>query len=205
MVKLISDGPKRAKLTVALAHGAGAPMDAPFMSFFAEGLAEAGYRCVRFEFPYMAARREGGAKKPPDRGPVLLDTWREVAARLGADDLVVGGKSLGGRMASLVADEVGARGLVCLGYPFFGMGRKDKPRIAHLRTLRTRTLICQGTRDPMGERRSVSRFKLAPCIRFHWLPDGDHDLKPRRASGRSHEENLIDALDAVSRFLAALR
>ena len=179
-------------------------MDTPFMTFFAEGLAKAGYRTARFEFPYMAARRAGGARKPPDRAPVLLDTWRAVIAQFGAERLVVGGKSMGGRMASMIADECGVRGLLCLGYPFYGAGRKDKPRIDHLLTLKTRTLICQGERDPMGDRESISGLKLARTIRMRWLPDGDHDLKPRKASGYTHAENLRDALDAAGAFLAAL-
>ncbi|MCC6914830.1 MAG: dienelactone hydrolase family protein [Rhodospirillaceae bacterium] len=202
---MLISGPKSAPLTVVLAHGAGAPMDTPFMSFFAEGLAKAGYRAARFEFPYMAARRTTGAKKPPDRQPVLLETWRSAIAELGSDRLVIGGKSMGGRMASLIADDANVQGLVCLGYPFYGAGRKDKPRTEHLLSLKTRALICQGERDPMGGRDSVSRLKLSRAIKVRWLPDGDHDLKPRRASGRTHDENLTDALDAVCEFLAALR
>ena len=174
------------------------------MSFVAEGLAKAGYRTARFEFPYMAARRVDGTRKPPDRQPVLFETWRAVIAELGVDRLVIGGKSMGGRMASMIADDAGVRGLVCLGYPFYGAGRKDKPRIAHLETLTTRTLICQGERDTMGDHESVSALKLARAVRVHWLPDGDHDLKPRRASGHTHDENLTDALDAAVGFLAAL-
>lgn len=202
---MLISGPKSSPLTVVLAHGAGAPMDTPFMTFFTEGLANAGYRCVRFEFPYMAARRKTGAKKPPDRQPVLLETWRAVIAEFGPAHLVIGGKSMGGRMASLIADEANVRGLVCLGYPFYGAGRKDKPRTEHLLSLKTNTLICQGERDPMGDRESVSQLKLSRAIKVQWLPDGDHDLKPRRASGRTHDENLTDALDATCEFLAALK
>lgn len=205
MPAFLTTGPKSAALTVALAHGAGAPIDTPFMTFFAEGLGKAGYRVVRFEFPYMAARRETGARRPPDRQPVLLDTWRSVIAEIGADQLVIGGKSMGGRMASLIADETKVRGLLCLGYPFYGAGNKDKPRIEHLLSLKTRTLICQGERDPMGDRESISRLKLSRAVKVHWLPDGDHDLKPRRASGRTHDENLTDALEVVNAFLAGLR
>ena len=201
-VKFLWNGPKTAALTVALAHGAGAPMDTPFMTFFAEGLAAKGFRVARFEFPYMAARRTDGKRKPPDRQPVLLDTWRAVIAEIGADRLVVGGKSMGGRMASLIADEAKVKGLLCLGYPFYGAGRKDKPRTEHLLTLKTPTLICQGTRDPMGDREAVSALKLSKAIRVHWAEDGDHDLKPRKASGLTHDQNLTAALDAAAKFLA---
>jgi predicted alpha/beta-hydrolase family hydrolase len=202
---LLIDGPASSALTIALAHGAGAPMDTAFMAFFAQGLAAVGYRVARFEFPYMAARRSSGARRPPDRQAVLLETWRAVISALGAGHLVIGGKSMGGRMASLVADEAQARGLVCLGYPFYGAGQTAQPRTRHLRTIKTPALICQGERDPMGGRARVARLRLAGAVRVHWLADGDHDLKPRRASGRSHDENLADALDAVTRFLAALR
>jgi len=121
---LLIDGPKNATATVVLAHGAGAMMDSPFMNTIAEGLAKTGIRVVRFEFPYMRARREGGRRGAPDREAVLLDAWREMASRLGGGGrLVIGGKSMGGRIASMVADELGARGLVCLGYPFHPPGR----------------------------------------------------------------------------------
>jgi predicted alpha/beta-hydrolase family hydrolase len=203
-LKLLHTGAKSAKLTVALAHGAGAPMDTPFMTFFAEGLAKRGFKVARFEFPYMAARRTEGKKKPPDRQPVLLDTWRAVIEEIGADNLVIGGKSMGGRMASLIADEAKVRGLLCLGYPFYGAGRKDKPRTEHLKTLKTPTLICQGTRDPMGDHESVTALTLSKKIRLHWAPDGDHDLKPRKASGHTHDQNLTAALDAAAAFLAGL-
>ena len=108
-------------MTVALAHSAGAPMDSPFMAAFAEGLAAEGFRAARFEFPYMVRRRETGTRKPPDRGPVLLDTWAAVIRELGPENLVIGGKSMGGRIASQVADEVKAKGLICLGIHSFAL------------------------------------------------------------------------------------
>ena len=199
------DGPERAPLTVALAHGSGAPMDTEFMNFIAKGLAELGYRVVRFEFPFMANRRTGGKRMPPDRQPVLLDTWRKVIAGIGVTQLVIGGKSMGGRMASLVADEMKPRGLLCLSYPFYGNGAKDKPRIAHLESLQTPALICQGSRDILGDYETVSSLSLSPAVSLHWAVDGDHDLKPRKASGRTHDDNLQAALNASTEFLSALR
>jgi predicted alpha/beta-hydrolase family hydrolase len=179
-------------------------MDTPFMTFFAEGIAAAGFRAARFEFPYMAARRRDGRKRPPDRAPVLLQTWREVIAEI-KGPAVIGGKSMGGRMASLIAAEAPpthVRGLVCLGYPFYGAGRQDKPRTAHLAAITVPTLICQGTRDPLGDQPTVGALKLPKTIKLQWLADGDHDLKPRRASGRTAEQNWREALDAVTAFLA---
>ena len=113
--EFLINGPKRAATTIVLAHGAGAGMDAPFMNFFAEGLAERGLRVVRFEFPYMAKSRQTGKKGPPDPLPILRETWLQVIKKFGVEGLVIGGKSMGGRIASLVADEAGVAGLVCLG------------------------------------------------------------------------------------------
>ncbi|MBM3509754.1 MAG: alpha/beta hydrolase [Alphaproteobacteria bacterium] len=198
------DGPAKGKI-VALAHGAGAPMDSPFMGAFAQGLAAEGWRVARFEFPYMAARRAG--KKPgPDRPDVLVATWNAALAALGGGPKVaIGGKSMGGRIASMVADSAGARGLVCLGYPFHAPGRSAAARIAHLEGLKTRALIVQGTRDTMGTRDEVATYPLSSAIALHWIEDGDHSLVPRKSSGRTEAEAWAEAIAAVARFLAALR
>lgn len=202
--QMIFDGPADARLTLVLAHGAGAPMDSPFMDAFAAGIAARGYRVARFEFPYMATRRETGRKRPPDRQPVLLDTWRQVIAELGPNTLVIGGKSMGGRMASLIADEAGVRALVCLGYPFHPPGKPEKTRTAHLDALKTPCLIVQGERDPMGTTADVAGYPLASSITLEWLPDGNHDLRPRKASGRTEAENWADGIAAVAEFLDRL-
>jgi hypothetical protein len=204
-VGYLIDGPQDAPLTIALAHGAGAPMDSPFMDQVATGLGGRGWRVARFEFPYMQRRRAEGTKRPPDRQPVLLAAWHEVIADLGpAARLVVGGKSMGGRMASLVADEAGVAGLVCLGYPFHPPGKPERTRIDHLRSLATPALIVQGTRDPFGNRDEVADYPLDPAIAFHWAEDGNHDLAPRKRSGRTAEDNLAAALAAADDFLSGL-
>ncbi len=196
-----SEAGRGTPVTLALAHGAGAPMDSPFMAAFAAGLTAEGIRVARFEFPYMAARRRDGRKRPPDREAVLLESWRRVIARLGTGPLAIGGKSLGGRMASLVADEAGVRGLVCLGYPFHPPGKPDRLRTAHLETIETPTLIVQGTRDPFGRPDEVEGYRLSPAIRLHWAEDGDHSLVPRKASGRTAEQNWAEAVAAIAAFL----
>jgi uncharacterized protein len=203
VIPLRVDGPERAMETVVLAHGAGAPMDSPFLEYVAAGLAARGLRVVRFEFPYMHARR-ADRRPPPDREPVLLDRWRAVLAELGGRPPVIGGKSLGGRMASLLADEVGARALVCLGYPFHPPGKPQRLRVAHLESLRTPTLVVQGTRDALGSREEVAGYRLSRSIRVHWVEDGDHSLKPRARSGRSERQNLDEAVDAVAQFVGGL-
>lgn len=204
MTDFLFTGPDNAGITVALAHGAGAPMDSDFMEAVAAGLAAAGVRVARFEFPYMAKRREDGKKRPPDRAPVLLETYLSVAAELGPERLVVAGKSMGGRIASMIADEAGVAGLVCLGYPFHPPGKPDRLRTEHLETLKTRALILQGERDPFGRREEVEAYRLSKAIEVAFLPDGDHDLKPRKASGRTREENWAEAVERAAVFIGRL-
>lgn len=201
---LLIDGPKNAPLTVALAHGAGAPMDSEFMNVFAAGIAKQGHRCVRFEFPYMVERRATGKKRPPDRQPKLLECWTSVIDHFGAENLIIGGKSMGGRMATLIADDTKVRGVIPLGYPFYGAGRADKPRIEHLKDLQTPTLICQGTRDAMGSHETVTALTLSNMISYHWSEDGDHSLKPRKKSGRTQDQNWSEAIEGIGRFLKEL-
>lgn len=174
----LTDGPSDSPHVFLLAHGAGAPMDHSWMNEVARGMGARGIRVVRFEFPYMARRREGGKRGAPDRQPVLLDVWREVIeAHGGGGRVVIGGKSMGGRMASMVADEAGVRGLLCFGYPFHPPGSPEKTRVAHLEHLRTPALVIQGTRDPFGTREDVQSYVLAPSIRLEWIENGDHSLK----------------------------
>jgi uncharacterized protein len=195
------DGPDDSPRVVVLAHGAGAPMDSPFLNRFAEGLAARGLRVARFEFPYMEARRKEGRRTAPDRQPVLREAWLSVVARLGGGSrLVIGGKSLGGRIASLVADEAGARGLLCLGYPFHPPGQPDRLRTKHLEVLRTPGLILQGTRDPFGSPEDVGSYRLSRAICVRWIPDGDHSFKPRVSSGRTETQNLEEAIRAAADF-----
>ena len=190
--------------TLILAHGAGAPMDSDWMNDMATRLAAQGVNVLRFEFPYMAQRRVDGGKRPPNPAPNLLECWREVYAvvrRHVTGRLAIGGKSMGGRMASLLADEMGADALVCLGYPFYAVGKPEKPRVEHLAGLKARTLIVQGERDALGNREAVEGYVLSPSIEVFWLVAGDHDLKPLKASGFSHEQHLAAAAQKVASFL----
>ncbi|MGF6554690.1 putative alpha/beta-hydrolase family hydrolase [Pseudomonas sp. S30_BP2TU TE3576] len=196
--------PAPASATLILAHGAGAPMDSDWMSDMAARLAGLGVNVLRFEFPYMALRRTDGGKRPPNPAPKLLECWREVYAEVRrhvAGPLAIGGKSMGGRMASLLADELGVDALVCLGYPFYAVGKPEKPRVEHLAGLKTRTLIVQGERDALGNREAVAGYALSPSIEVCWLVAGDHDLKPLKASGFSHEQHLVAAAQKVVAFL----
>jgi len=197
-------GPADATSTLLLAHGAGAPMDSAWMNDLSELLAERGIAVARFEFAYMAGRRDGH-RKPPPRGDSLTGEFLDAVAQVRSTGrLFIGGKSMGGRVASMVADELAAAGsvagLVCLGYPFHPPGKPEQLRTAHLETLVTPTLICQGTRDVFGTVEEVPDYTLSPAIQFHWLEDGDHGFKPRKASGRTEGQNLAEAADAIAAF-----
>jgi uncharacterized protein len=201
----LTDGPADSQRVFLFAHGAGGAMDTPFMNRVAQSLGGKGVRVVRFEFPYMAARRSGGKRGAPDRQPVLLETFRQVVAEHGGGaNVFVGGKSMGGRMASMVADELAVRGLICLGYPFHPPGKPDQLRIAHLTSLRTPALIIQGTRDVFGTRDEVSAYELSKAIRIEWMEDGDHSLKPRAASGVTERQNLDRAVELMTEFTYTL-
>lgn len=189
-----------------LAHGAGAAMDSDWMNVLAEGLCARRVEVWRFEFPYMAARRRGGPRRPPDRQAVLLDCWRDQIQSARAHwppefPLLIGGKSLGGRMASLLADDMSVDGLICLGYPFHPAGKPDTLRVAHLQSLRRPGLIVQGTRDRLGSRAEVAGYELAESLELTWLEDGDHDFKPRVSSGYRHDQHLASAIAAVADFI----
>jgi predicted alpha/beta-hydrolase family hydrolase len=203
---LIVNGSDGAPITLILAHGAGAPMDHPFMNRVAEGIAGEALRVVRFEFPYMAARRTNGKRGAPDREPVLMQSWREVIAKVGdAAPIVIGGKSMGGRIASMIADEAGVAGLICLGYPFHPPGDPARLRTKHLEELRTPTLVLQGTRDSFGLPEQVAKYKLPSKIKIVWMEDGDHSFKPRAKSGRTEAQNIAQAISRSREFIASLR
>ena len=197
----LTDGPAGSPHVFLFAHGAGGAMDTPFMNRVARDLGERGIRVVRFEFPYMAARREGGRRGAPDRQPVLLDTFRRVVEEhRDASRVIIGGKSMGGRIASMVADELGVRGLICLGYPFHPPGKPQLLRTAHLTSLRTPALIIQGTRDQFGTESEVSTYELSKAIRIEWLKDGDHSFKPRAGSDVTERQNLERAAGLMEEF-----
>ena len=199
MSQYLFDGPEDARVTFILSHGAGAPMDSPLLTTIARGLARSGLRVIRFEFPYMRARREGG-RRPPDRQSVLLETWREVIEAAGDPArLFIGGHSMGGRMATMIADEMKVAGLCCISYPFHPPDHPGKTRIDHLKTLATPAVLIQGTRDPFGTPDEVHAYELSASIQVDWLEGADHSLKPPRKSPVSWQKNLEHA---TRRFVA---
>ncbi|MDF1763152.1 MAG: alpha/beta hydrolase [Oleibacter sp.] len=201
------------------AHGAGADSQSDFMSDMAQRIAAQGIYIVRFDFPYMLKRQQDGKKRPPDKGQMLELDWFNTIADLDRN-AVIGGKSMGGRIASMVAnhslvteltqeDEKETKrqtfalikGCACLGYPFHPIGKPEKHRTEHLRQLQLPTLIVQGTRDTMGTYEDVAGYTLDPQLEILWLEDGNHDLKPRKNSGFTLEEHLQRTAIAVADFV----
>jgi uncharacterized protein len=209
MTTFLPLGPTDARSTLVLAHGAGAAMDSAFLNTMCAMLAEQGVATLRFEFAYMAARREGGKKRPPPKAELLMPEYvaavAEARARIGTKPLFIGGKSMGGRVASMIADNLWRQqqqisGLVCLGYPFHAPNTPDKMRTSHLISVTCPTLIVQGTRDPFGTKAEIDGLSLSSAVTFQWANDGDHDLGPRGASGYTRKENLAAAAQAIAKF-----
>lgn len=195
MIATLRDGPADGPLTVVLAHGAGAGMTHPFLATVARGLAAAGLPVVRFDFPYRTAKR-----RMPDRMPVLQEAMRTVVREHAPGPVVLAGKSMGGRVATMVADELAARGVVVFGYPFHPPDKPEQLRVAHLAALRTPTLLLQGERDEFGTREEVAGYTLSPAIHVEWFVDGDHSLVPRAASGWKAAQHLARAIDLTIAF-----
>lgn len=186
---------------IILAHGAGAGLDSAFMQYFADGLAKAGFECILFNFSYMEMRAADGKKRPPDRAPKLLEHFKAVIDQVGRDHpLIIGGKSMGGRMASMLAAETPtiADGMILLGYPFHPPGKPEKLRTEHLGDITMPTLLIQGERDTFGGTALVNSLNLPSHFNIEWAMDGDHSFKPRKASGRTETQNWDEAIAAIS-------
>ena len=201
MTPLLIDGPDDAPATLLFAHGAGAGMEHEWMQAATQQLVSHGLRIVRFEFPYMHARREG--RRPgPDRLPKLQHAFGEVY-RAQSGKVAIGGKSMGGRVATTLADELSAIACVAFGYPFHPPGKPEQLRTAHLEELQTPTLVLQGERDTFGTREQIASYRLSNAIDVHFLADGDHSLKPRKKSGFTLEQHLASACDRAAAFVLA--
>lgn len=183
------------------AHGAGANIEHDFMRDVALGLAEKGIRVVRFNFPYMVKRNEDGKRRPPDRAPKLLEAFEQIIEQYADKPVVIGGKSMGGRMASLLSENSQVAGIACLGFPFHPPGKPEKFKGEHLANLNKPTLILQGERDTFGKREEFAHFELSQNVQVEFIADGDHSFKPRKSSGHTEAGNIAAAVDALSHFI----
>ena len=195
------DGEEHSQYTFVFAHGAGAGMDHEFMQSVAKGLAFKGIRVIRFNFPYMIKRAEDGKRRPPDRAPKLLEAYQEVIEQVDAQTLVIGGKSMGGRMASHLSENEKVAGVACLGFPFHPPGKPDKYKGEHLAELSKACLILQGERDTFGKREEFPAFNLSDSVSVEFIPDGDHSFKPRKSSGHTEQQNIALAVEKLAKFI----
>ncbi|UOE78906.1 alpha/beta fold hydrolase [Vibrio splendidus] len=200
MNNVIIDG-EHNPITFVFAHGAGAGMDHEFMQSVAKGLAFKGIRVIRFNFPYMIKRAEDGKRRPPDRAPKLLEAYQDIIEQCDADKLVIGGKSMGGRMASHLSEVDKVAAMACLGFPFHPPGKPEKYKGEHLAELQKPCLILQGERDTFGKREEFADFDLSDSIRVEFIPDGDHSFKPRKSSGYTEQQNIALTVEKLSAFI----
>ncbi len=200
MNNVIIDGEDN-PITFVFAHGAGAGMDHEFMQSVAKGLAFKGIRVIRFNFPYMVKRAEDGKRRPPDRAPKLLEAYQDIIEQCDVDKLVIGGKSMGGRMASHLSEVDKVAAMACLGFPFHPPGKPEKYKGEHLAELQKPCLILQGERDTFGKREEFADFDLSDSIRVEFIPDGDHSFKPRKSSGYTEQQNIALTVEKLSALI----
>ena len=201
MTNYLIDGEQGAPIFI-FAHGAGAGMDHDFMSDVAQGLAKHGIQVIRFNFPYMVKRAEDGKRRPPDRAPKLLEAYQQVIAEYAQQrSVIIGGKSMGGRMASLLANDENVAAVACLGYPFHPPGKPENYKGEHLASVAKPLLILQGERDTFGKKEEFSDFALSSSVQVEFLPDGDHSFKPRKKSGHTEQGNIDLAVQRLAKFI----
>jgi len=195
------------------AHGAGAGSQHPFMLSLANALNASGVHVWLFDFAYMAQAKAEGKRRPPARLPKLeveyLNAIAYVQAQIGTDSLWIGGKSMGGRVAchalnTLTLAEPNPNsaqsiiGATIIGYPFHPVGKPDSLRLAVLQSATSPIFICQGERDTFGTRAEIETYQYPDNVQVEYLFDGDHSLKPRKASGMSQEQHILAAAMAIA-------
>lgn len=206
-MKLRWDGGDSAEAVLVLGHGAGADMNHEYMTYFAESLGSDDLAVCRFNFRYT----EGG-RRAPDKQPVLEATYNEVVEQVRAErspaKLVLGGKSMGGRIAShIVSEGTSANGLVYLGYPLHPPGRPDRIRDEHLQRIKRPQLFVEGTRDPFCPLDTLAgvigtrRLKAEVVV----IKDGDHSLKVPKSSGRSTQQAWDEAITAIATWIQRIK
>ncbi|ALT00382.1 alpha/beta hydrolase [Lacimicrobium alkaliphilum] len=185
-----------------LAHGAGAGMHSEFMQQLAQLLCGQGIRVHRFNFTYMQRSETECKRRPPERLPKLSADFISAIASVTDDlPLFIGGKSMGGRVASMLEEQQKVRGCLCYGYPFHPPGKPDKLRTEHLLKDGKPVLILQGERDPFGNRAESESYPLHQRVRRVYVPDGEHSFKPRKASGVSLAQNMDFAAQQSVEFI----
>ncbi|MBQ4847565.1 alpha/beta family hydrolase [Pseudoalteromonas sp. MMG005] len=186
------------------AHGAGAGSDSEFMQTMAKHLCAHHIQVGLFNFEYMQLAKQLEKRRPPDRAPKLLAYYEKVLTHITPGiPLFLGGKSMGGRMASMLAVQTAqpVRGVIAMGYPFHPPGKPEKLRTEHFTQIECPFLILQGERDTFGMYEEVQAMGLVEPIQLCWFADGDHSLKPRKKSGFSEESHLLKAAKETADFI----
>ena len=202
---IIIDGGDRANRTLILAPGAGAGKEHYFMGYFARELASEKLRIVRFNFPFMDVALKTGRRRPPDTQPILLETWRTIISKFRTEELIIGGKSMGGRIASIIADKRETKR--------FGLPRATLS--TSRATLRTRVwnisallkLLLLFVRVPAIRLALKARLIVTNC-RKRYLSNGckmaTHSFKPRKRSGHTEVDNLATSVKAIKAFVCKI-
>ena len=211
----VPEGDRNLDALLVLAHGAGAGHFHPFITGYAAGLAARGVTVVTFNFPYMERRR-----KTPDRAPVLEDAFRRAVAgavehrHVKASKLFIGGKSMGGRIATHLGASLDnwpavpqPSGIIAFGYPLAPpRSKRTGDRVTHLKALTVPTLIVQGTRDPFGDpdevKEAIADAKPAPPIEVYTVEGGDHSFAVLKSSGRDQAMVHAEIQDQVAAWIA---
>lgn len=183
-----------------LTHGAGLPSDSPWMKLLADKLGSFGIAVERFDFDYMTRSKAEGRRRPPPRAERLVEEFAGKAKRFQGQKIYLSGKSLGGRVAALLACEMKVAGVIAFGYPFHPPGKPENLRVRHFPQVQCPVLICQGTRDPFGTFPEVEALELPSHFKVQWLPDGNHDLRPPKRSTATFQGNLELAAQATAEF-----
>ncbi len=183
---------------VILGHGAGGNMHSEFMTYFQRKLAEAGYACMKFNFPYSQNK-----KKVPDPQPVLIASYRKAIEVMPFQKVVIGGKSMGGRIASYVADPEKVSGLLFLGYPLHPPGKVDQLRDEHLYRIQKPMLFISGTKDPFAREDLLlsTLKKIGKYAELHAVKGGGHSLEVPRKTGPSTAEIRNAIVAAIVNWL----
>ena len=203
-INYLIDGKESYPDTIILAHSSGAPMNSEFMNYFSKSLSDLGFLCIRFQFPYMTKQITEGKKRFPDKIDILKKSWLVAINHINKKDVIIGGKSMGGRIATLIADEVKPKGIVVLGYPFFNSKGKNDYRIKHLRNIEIPTLICQGEDDNLGKRSEVEKLDLSKKLNMHWVESANHSLIPPKRTGKTMNQSWDGCIVSIKNFINSL-
>ncbi len=195
---------KNENALLVFAHGAGADMHHSFMVNLTEQLNAEGISVLRFNFPYMDKRVLDGKRRPPDRMPKLIACYQAVVNSIETSlPLFIGGKSMGSRVAATIAGVPlkDVKGVLCIGYPFHPAKKPEKLRLEPLQDTQLPICIMQGERDLLGNKDEVATYDFSTLCQVHYLPDGDHDLKPRVKSGKTHQQNIEYSIKQMVTFI----